>query len=921
MTLAQPSLAKHPVGLVFLDDRPATLSWEQLERGHRLVVCNGNRAATRVRVVVAGFGFTLAGRPKGDAAVLSLKGLPPSGVLAGGACRKLRIVRNADARLDPGRYLGRVAVVGKGAGIARARVTIHRSRSLLAATLVQTHVSLGKTDYDAVSLDETMQLRVPRDTPNLRRLIFARKRSAGEESAFAELARQLGLPFAYYNRHEQPLALRLGKRMAVLTLYRPHTLVSLDAIAENDGGPTGGGSLRVTSENDRLRMRIEGPEPGANVRWNVSVELDERLQRSVSPMPTMQRGDLLRWSFSASQPHVTTVRFALDDDDRRTLLLGNEVPQALRAVAYFAAEALFLLILLLICRRAAQPEAGPLRRVTWAGLALLLAMLALWMLQIFGEHVTWRSAGDSQWSEFAYLLVGIGAPLAAAGLLLSVGFEPTRLRHRRAWLWIGAVFAVAAVAMFALANRTIDDPYPGLLEFDAARWALAATGPLLVFVIVATILAAAAMIVRWSWSDAKEPHDEGTDDEETAKTRWWISAGLIALALFTALQWSRAVKTRAEDRPSVEVNGKALTAWWDDLATNVAYMPLDLLSRLVPLLPLLVTAAALPLLRRLGGVSAMSLRKRERSCLILIALFAGVVVGSGGVLEGFRVPLALVLAFAFLFLLLRDPTDQQDSAPLSLNARRELTTRAMEYEAYRRDQSELYGKLTAGEIDLDAYRSKMRQLVAPLSDVDPLSRGPFDDWWRNATAAARLGAYLSLAPLAYYVGVIVAHRIDDDLSSTSEFGLLEVLVGLTGEAATWIVAAFVFGGLYAHLPKRQGPVKGALLALVFAASLGLSAEILPDANSAWTFRALEMLLFLGALGFVIDRQTVERQGFYWREVFDIYRLRELRFAAGYLTSLSIALLAIFQQILTGEGQEAITALVEAAGVAVPDTGS
>jgi Family of unknown function (DUF6185) len=165
---------------------------------------------------------------------------------------------------------------------------------------------------------------------------------------------------------------------------------------------------------------------------------------------------------------------------------------------------------------------------------------------------------------------------------------------------------------------------------------------------------------------------------------------------------------------------------------------------------------------------------------------------------------------------------------------------------------------------------------------------------------------------------VVVDRIDDDLSRASEFGVFDLLLGITSEAAFWIVAAFVFGGLYAHLPGRQGPIKGAALGAVFAASLALIAAVSSEGTGAWTFRSLQMLLFLATLGFLIDRKTIEEQRFYWRELFDHYRLRELRFAAGYLSSLSIALIALLQQVLSGEAEQTITALIEAAGASIPD---
>jgi hypothetical protein len=163
----------------------------------------------------------------------------------------------------------------------------------------------------------------------------------------------------------------------------------------------------------------------------------------------------------------------------------------------------------------------------------------------------------------------------------------------------------------------------------------------------------------------------------------------------------------------------------------------------------------------------------------------------------------------------------------------------------------------------------------------------------------------------------VVDQIGHDLSATADWGIVDLLVGLLAEIGTWLAAAFVFGGLYAHLPFRQGPAKGAVLSLVFGAGLGLSAGVL-EGDSSWLFRWLEMFVFLGLLGFLIDRKTLECHGFYWRELFDVYRVREARFATGYVSTFGLALIGLAQQILSGDASQTITTIVEAAGSAVPD---
>jgi hypothetical protein len=907
--------AKFPAGLVFAHKRTATVEWLDLQKaGRRFQLCNTNDADTRVTPVFDGFRFVRDRQPvDDDAEILYVKGAPDSRALIAGDCLPVTLVARRGSRIDAGSYSGTFAVVGKGAGIARVRVTVVRGAAK--GTTAETHVSLERAQYGGLHIAETVDLHMPRGTPGLREVLLSES-GQNRQDALNSLLGRVGLPYVYYSRYGPRATLSLDDTRATLTIPQDRDLYSFDSGALDRDNTLGAGEVRLSrARDDRMRLDLAGPEPDAGTAWVAEVSVAASDQEHFEPPPELRRGDLLRWSFPAGAKGATpSVTFELDDEIERKLLLGNEFPQALRAVTFVGTEALLAALLLLLLWRDEREGSSRkrLRLVAWAAILLLLGMLTVWLIQTFVLGVRWRNSEESELGQFFQLFGQIGAPLLGAAVLVSIARNPDSPLNRRALLLVSGALLIAAVSMFAVASRSFGDPHPGVLEHHPVRWLLAASGPLLAFLLCLLVLGASAQIVRRSW-----PAGAVRRRADKISHRWvWLAVG--GLSAVAAAQWTRGVKARYDQYP-LEVDGKAI-AWWDSLAGDIGFFPLGMLGRLLDILPVLLVVAALPLLQHYAGTGAseMSFRERDRPIRLLILIFAGVVAGTAGQLEGFRLPLTFVLAYVFLRILVRDRDDGAGSAKLPRGERRIRTTRALRREELRRNQRKLYGELVAGDKTLDAYRKSLNRLQRLPVDTDPLSRGVFDDWWKNATTAARLGAYLSVVPIAYYIGVIVFDRIDDDLSRTAEFGVLDLLVGLSAEGATWIVAAFVLGGLYAHLPSRQGPAKGALLGIAFAASLGLGAEVLPDGDSTWVFRSLEMFLFLGVLGFWIDRRTVEEQGFYWRELFDLYHLRETRFAATYGSTLGLALLGVFQQLVSGDASQTVTALLEAVGGALPD---
>jgi hypothetical protein len=111
----------------------------------------------------------------------------------------------------------------------------------------------------------------------------------------------------------------------------------------------------------------------------------------------------------------------------------------------------------------------------------------------------------------------------------------------------------------------------------------------------------------------------------------------------------------------------------------------------------------------------MSFRKSDRQVLLLVVVFGAVVVGTGGVVEGFRVPLGFVVAVVFLYWLLTDDRYGEDARPLRLEERQTETTKSLRREEFGRTLRRLYDELVKKEdwLSLDEYRRRSTELGSP----------------------------------------------------------------------------------------------------------------------------------------------------------------------------------------------------------------
>jgi hypothetical protein len=316
-----------------------------------------------------------------------------------------------------------------------------------------------------------------------------------------------------------------------------------------------------------------------------------------------------------------------------------------------------------------------------------------------------------------------------------------------------------------------------------------------------------------------------------------------------------------------------------------------------------------------------------------------------------------------------------DQRGLLIDHRRELLQRAKAIENLARQQSALNDDYMSGKVDDATYYAKQTQLeeetnrlttgsvsvekevadiswgptsswhsrmIAKLTNraqvsqggklsaslrvppgVSPrrlaLTLGPMDTLWDNGILAAKIGGVIGLIPIGYFFYILITQQAREQLGSY--FGVLSIVFNVASEVAFWLVAAFIMGYLYLYLPGRNGVFKGTFLAIIYwiaeMSNVLVSLWLTQSYSTTWTFRALQLSLFLVALGVAIDWYTLKRQNIYWRNLLDYYKLNDVRVLIGYASPLVLAVLAIGQQLLSGQAQQAVTELIKTLPQAIP----
>jgi hypothetical protein len=331
---------------------------------------------------------------------------------------------------------------------------------------------------------------------------------------------------------------------------------------------------------------------------------------------------------------------------------------------------------------------------------------------------------------------------------------------------------------------------------------------------------------------------------------------------------------------------------------------------------------------------------------LLLAMFAFFVVARVGAGAGLALAVAFAVTVGLGLVIASARARSLAGGSAAVNAanvkqvRRVGLWRARGVEHLRRRRRAIEDQFAKGESTMTTYSAARREVARDAADLDRelalrttelpqavrerlqrdepeefvLALGPLGTWWDNGKEAARLGLILATVPLGYFLYVLLTSEVVQAfVNAANGPTFASLLTGLVSEVAFWLVAALVLGCFYPYLPGRNGVLKGAVLTGIGAA--GVLAGTLFQTwtgggwSFAWSFRLLELLLFLSGLGFLLDFTTVREQGVDWRGLLRLYQLDDVRVLAGYASSAVVVVFSFAQLLLQGLGQDAVLELV------------
>ena len=772
-------------------------------------------------------------------------------------------------------------------------------------------------EYTLVGLKNSLELReqvtviLPRSTPGLEEIARHDETSEARRIAVLQLLDGLaGEPLPDLGRER--VTLRLVDSSAQIRWGSPQQIRSLDDYPEWDGraheDPPG--FTRLMRRGDDLRLEVGRPA-GTRITSEVHLMLETGHLLALAPLPERATDDVVVWRFDESDDS-SGARATIDlDDEAHELLMRNDISRNAVSTGSILLGPIALFVLLFL---ASTAQASRLRQFAGAALAFSFVAVGVSLTVTLRDGVPFlRDSAETFVDERIITAVPLAAALAAAAVLGSVSAGSSRLRS--GLLAVLAAGLGAAVGVLA-ATPTQRDVRPGLLR-DAAE--ITWSGALVPLLLCAALAAGVVALL------SRPPLSVGL--------RSWAARGLaMVVGLAGALQF--VLEVHANDVPGDE------RRWWELLPFFSQFVPVSMTVTFLALLPSLAVVAALPWFKaRLSGRPASALQHSDPAIRVVVVLFAGVVIGTGGRIDYVQAPLAFLLWLGIVTIAVGGFSIAEGSAtgPLTKSQHKIILLRMLKGEAARRQAAKLRTELTAAgwkdtqsETEANAEQARA-DCLAVLGDEAPstgeanvptwkraLAIGPHDDAWANGRHAARLGMYAAIPPVMYAWVVIIDRDGNRFFSARSSDGLFAMLVQFAGEGSTWLVLAFTFGVLYAMLPGRHALPKVAAFALMLAIGLGLGELLSGNPDDTWAVRAFQMTLFLVAVGVLLDRATLTQHGLAPSDMFTLYRLRDLRFAAGYFPPLALLVLTVVQQLLSGQAEDAVTKTLEGVTAFLPD---
>jgi len=685
--------------------------------------------------------------------------------------------------------------------------------------------------------------------------------------------------------------------------------------------------------------------------WHIFVRYEAFSFWRATPPPNEQRAPgTLAWRFAAdAHQGRLRLRFTPPPLTKFMFSLGGLGGRAVQSGSYFLLGMILPLLVLVLFKRWAPTSAREERRLLLQAAAWSLAVTAILIAYFQLIYTLFPS------SLHARLLLRVLIPLVVAVVLLGA-FSLTQMWPSSIVRAVAVVGAVLAAGLIAVLSPQPDTALDGTMPLNTfPRWLPWALLVGVMSMTAALALAGVAGVVVRAFG---RMHVSAMT--AASKLRWWAILAVVAVSVCTVGQWFGTIvaifRLPGSNRPS-------------DQYELAAQFMMGLATSLVSLFPYMVAVAICALLyaQAASGSHVFLLPTEHWVATLLALLYAALVASPLSFLLGVNEPLQFILTFVLLRFLAFKQTfpriatqitalnPQLDPALLSMAAQRaEMIDRGIQVARLQKRMRTLYEDQAADKMDFSEFRTKSdqaadqvtrltsgveavvldlgsgpqyvtaadpiaaatltaRPLVRLPDHVEPrhlaLGAGPEDRWWANGVQAARIGAWVALLPVGYYVYVLATQRGVRLLSPHTPFGALQLVIGLADEIAFWLVAAFVLGCLWAHLPSWNGIWKALSLTAVYF--VAVAADVLVrqwlgiNVDVGWTFRVFELLLFLTAVGVSMDWRSVQKLGLHWRALLDLYHFTEARSVITYSVPVAIGVVAIAQQLLSGNAREAI----------------
>jgi hypothetical protein len=626
------------------------------------------------------------------------------------------------------------------------------------------------------------------------------------------------------------------------------------------------------------------------------------------PLPTEDDGaGNLRWVFGPESVADVWVR------------LGDPPPDDYftKSMVSFLGDGLpFLLLLLLSWRLRGPSPSSTLARLGVSGLVLTLAGVAYFAYFDAGE------GPDDPLTRF----LRAGIPIVGV-----VAFVALAWRRRRIQLLAGIVTGLVGFGFAALLL-----PKAALVtEFDLTHIERDA-GEIIGACALGTLLLALALIAFWRWLadllPARREQRRGWQRMALAAVLLLVTGGVMGQLLLAA---------DAQSFRDGFIDGEpGWAAYLSHLLEGLPFVVANL-SRNLALL--LVGAGLAVWLWARVGEGELAFSGREAAAFAL--LFATAVIGLGGEIKGYSIPLSFLLALPGIFLgtslLARTPRVKIACSATTRSSSGELLERATQLARMRRRRGALGEAAVSAGADVAEHQRQLAEIeahrrtllaapaMAPVAIEDRPREllafglaGGAGARWRFRTLIER-GWLIVAAPMAYTAFVLIDQRGAGAADAEEPFGLAFFAVALVNQMLIWPIAAWCFVLAMPLLPGRIGPLKGLIAGPLVALPPALASVFLDDAPGPeeWLFISAELTLMFVLVGLLLDFRSVRSRSGDLRQLGELYSITNVRAAVAYLAPLALLLFSVIQGLASGSGASALGELVSNAGSLLPSSGA